>query len=71
MTVRRGFSARDNPSALEAYLAKTARIFQFLRPGEVDRPVRETNVPMPERTMSPSDRSIRQPQLTRRNLRRR
>ena len=24
-TVRRGFSARDNPSALEAYLAKTAR----------------------------------------------
>ncbi len=25
MTIRRGFSARDNPSALEAYLAKTAR----------------------------------------------
>ena len=24
-TIRRGFSARDNPSALEAYLAKTAR----------------------------------------------
>ncbi len=25
MTIRRGFSARENPSALEAYLAKTAR----------------------------------------------
>ena len=25
MTIRRGFSARDNPSALEAYLAKTTR----------------------------------------------
>jgi mono/diheme cytochrome c family protein len=24
-TIRRGFSARDNPSAIEAYLAKTAR----------------------------------------------
>jgi hypothetical protein len=25
MTIRRGFSARDNPSTLEAYLARTAR----------------------------------------------
>src|SRR5947209_7872005 len=25
VTIRRGFSARDNPSAVEAYLAKTAR----------------------------------------------
>jgi mono/diheme cytochrome c family protein len=25
MTIRRGFSARDNPSAIEAYMAKTAR----------------------------------------------
>jgi mono/diheme cytochrome c family protein len=25
ITIRRGFSARDNPSALEAYVAKTAR----------------------------------------------
>src|ERR1700694_1675204 len=25
VTIRRGFSARDNPSALEAYLARTAR----------------------------------------------
>jgi mono/diheme cytochrome c family protein len=25
MTIRRGFSARDNPSAMEAYLARTAR----------------------------------------------
>jgi len=25
MTIRRGFSARDNPSAMEAYMAKTAR----------------------------------------------
>ncbi|HVS88318.1 MAG TPA: c-type cytochrome [Candidatus Acidoferrum sp.] len=25
MTIRRGFSARDNPSAMEAYVAKTAR----------------------------------------------
>ncbi len=30
------------------------------RPGEVDRPVRETNVPMPERTMSPGE-SVRNP----------
>jgi outer membrane protein, heavy metal efflux system len=30
------------------------------RPGEVDRPIRETNVPMPERTMSPRD-SMRNP----------
>ena len=28
--------------------------------GEVDRPVRETNVPMPERTMSPRE-SLRNP----------
>jgi hypothetical protein len=25
------------------------------RPGEVDRPVRETNLPLPDRMMSPSD----------------
>jgi hypothetical protein len=25
MTIRRGFSARDNPSAMEAYMARTAR----------------------------------------------
>lgn len=25
ITIRRGFSARDNPSAMEAYVAKTAR----------------------------------------------
>jgi hypothetical protein len=25
------------------------------RPAEVDRPIRETNVPMPERTMAPLD----------------
>src|SRR5260370_16649091 len=25
MTIRRGFSARDNPSAMEAYVARTAR----------------------------------------------
>jgi cobalt-zinc-cadmium efflux system outer membrane protein len=30
------------------------------RPGEVDRPIRETNVPMPERTRSPGE-SIRNP----------
>ena len=25
------------------------------RPGEVDRPIRETNMPVPDRMMSPSD----------------
>ena len=25
------------------------------RPGEIDRPIRETNVPMPERIMAPLD----------------
>ncbi|HEV8076611.1 MAG TPA: hypothetical protein VGP66_12215, partial [Candidatus Acidoferrum sp.] len=25
------------------------------RPGEVDRPIRETNLPLPDRMMSPSD----------------
>src|SRR5438477_291620 len=29
IAVRRGFSARDNPSALETYVAKTARRLSF------------------------------------------
>ncbi len=31
------------------------------RPGEMDRPIRETNVPMPERTMSPGETMRRNP----------
>jgi outer membrane protein, heavy metal efflux system len=40
--------------ALQGYLL-TDGLEAPARPGEVDRPVRETNVPMPERTMSPGE----------------
>src|SRR6202030_1209702 len=40
--------------ALEGYLL-TDGLEAPARPGEVDRPVRETNVPTPERTMSPDE----------------
>jgi outer membrane protein, heavy metal efflux system len=43
-----------NGIALEGYLL-TDGLEAPARPGEVDRPVRETNVPMPERTMSPRE----------------
>jgi cobalt-zinc-cadmium efflux system outer membrane protein len=40
--------------ALEGYLL-TDGLEAPARPGEVDRPVRETNMPMPERTLSPGE----------------
>lgn len=40
--------------ALEGYLL-TDGLEAPARPGEVDRPIRETNMPMPERTMSPGE----------------
>jgi cobalt-zinc-cadmium efflux system outer membrane protein len=40
--------------ALQGYLL-TDGLEAPARPGEVDRPVRETNVPMPERTLSPRE----------------
>jgi hypothetical protein len=40
--------------ALQGYLL-TDGLESPARPGEVDRPVRETNVPAPERTMSPRE----------------
>src|SRR5437764_1155923 len=43
-----------NGIALEGYLL-TDGLEAPARPGEVDRPVRETNVPMPERTVSPRE----------------
>jgi cobalt-zinc-cadmium efflux system outer membrane protein len=43
-----------NGLALEGYLL-TDGLEAPARPGEVDRPVRETNVPMPERSMSPGE----------------
>jgi cobalt-zinc-cadmium efflux system outer membrane protein len=43
-----------NGLALQGFLL-TDGLEAPARPGEVDRPVRETNVPMPERTMSPRD----------------
>jgi cobalt-zinc-cadmium efflux system outer membrane protein len=43
-----------NGIALEGYLL-TDGLEAPARPGEVDRPVRETNVPAPERTMSPRE----------------
>jgi cobalt-zinc-cadmium efflux system outer membrane protein len=52
-------SVWTNGIALQGYLL-TDGLEAPARPGEVDRPVRETNVPMPERTMSPRE-SLRNP----------
>jgi outer membrane protein, heavy metal efflux system len=43
-----------NGIALQGYLL-TDGLESPARPGEVDRPIRETNVPTPERTMSPGE----------------
>jgi outer membrane protein, heavy metal efflux system len=43
-----------NGVALQGYLL-TDGLEAPSRPGEVDRPIRETNVPMPERNMSPGE----------------
>ncbi len=48
-----------NGIALQGYLL-TDGLEAPARPGEMDRPVRETNVPMPERSMSPGE-SMRRP----------
>src|SRR6267378_4376442 len=48
-----------NGIALQGYLL-TDGLEAPARPGEVDRTIRETNVPMPERTMSPRE-SMRNP----------
>src|SRR5437667_7401160 len=47
-------SVWTNGIALQGYLL-TDGLEAPARPGEVDRPVRETNVPMPERTVSPRE----------------
>jgi cobalt-zinc-cadmium efflux system outer membrane protein len=47
-------SVWTNGIALQGYLL-TDGLEAPARPGEVDRPVRETNVPMPERTTSPRE----------------
>jgi len=52
-------SVWTNGIALQGYLL-TDGLEAPARPGEVDRLVRETNVPMPERTMSPRE-SMRNP----------
>src|SRR6266481_2620270 len=52
-------SVWTNGIALQGYLL-TDGLEAPARPGEVDRPIRETNVPMPERTMSPRE-SMRNP----------
>jgi outer membrane protein, heavy metal efflux system len=49
-----------NGIALEGYLL-TDGLEAPARPGEVDRPIRETNVPMPERTISAAPASSSQP----------
>ncbi|PYU08370.1 MAG: TolC family protein [Acidobacteria bacterium] len=46
--------------ALQGYLL-TDGLEAPARPSDVDRPLRETNVPMPERTMSPEVGSMRRP----------
>jgi cobalt-zinc-cadmium efflux system outer membrane protein len=43
-----------NGLALEGYLL-TDGLEAPSRPGEVDRPIREINVPLPERSMSPGE----------------
>ncbi|MBS1841302.1 MAG: TolC family protein, partial [Acidobacteria bacterium] len=48
-----------NGIALQGYLL-TDGLEAPARPGEMDRPIRETNVPMPERAMSPELGSPRQ-----------
>jgi Outer membrane efflux protein len=52
-------SVWTNGIALQGFLLTDA-LEAPARPGEVDRPVRETNVPMPERTMPPRE-SMRSP----------
>jgi len=49
-----------NGIALQGYLL-TDGLEAPARPGDVDRPIRETNVPMPERTMAPAERSMPRP----------
>ena len=49
-----------NGLALQGFLL-TDGLEAPARPGDVDRPIRETNVPMPERTMSPEDRTANRP----------
>jgi len=51
-------SVWTNGIALQGYLL-TDGLEAPARPGEMDRPVRETNVPMPERTMGPEARAPR------------
>jgi cobalt-zinc-cadmium efflux system outer membrane protein len=52
-------SVWTNGAALQGYLL-TDGLEAPARPGEVDLPIRETNVPMPERTMPPRE-SMRNP----------
>jgi cobalt-zinc-cadmium efflux system outer membrane protein len=52
-------SVWTNGIALQGYLL-TDGLEAPARPGEVDRPIRETNVPIPERTVPPGE-SIRNP----------
>jgi cobalt-zinc-cadmium efflux system outer membrane protein len=47
-------SVWSNGIALQGYLL-TDGLEAPARPGEIDRPIRETNVPLPERTMSPME----------------
>lgn len=49
-----------NGIALQGYLL-TDGLEAPARPGDVDRPIRETNVPMPERTMAPAERPMPRP----------
>ncbi len=52
-------SVWTNGITLQGYLL-TDGLEAAARPGEVDRPIREANVPMPDRTMSPRG-SMRNP----------
>jgi cobalt-zinc-cadmium efflux system outer membrane protein len=53
-------SVWTNGIALQGYLLNDG-LEAPARPGEVDRPVRETNVPVPERTKSPEEYSVPRP----------
>jgi len=51
-------SISTNGTALQGFLL-TDGLEAPARPGEMDRPIRETNVPMPERTRGPESSAPR------------
>ena len=69
MTIRLGFSARDNPSAIEVYVARTCVIFPFLRPSGMPRVQLSRRLKSSERD-APTSRIIAPPRISRFSVRR-